>query len=729
MAIQKKTAGRSTGQKKGTGAPAPSVAELLLELGVEELPYQFIVPALTALKDSAERLLHDQRLSFRSIRTLGTPRRLTIIVDGLAVKQTAITKEAMGPSKAVAFDQTGQPTKAALGFAAGQGVAVQDLQTRQTPKGEYLFAVKHEAGRSAATVLTETVPALVSSLAFPKSMKWNETGVRFARPVRWVVALLGGKVLPIEAAGIKASNKTKGHRVLGGGKWVVIRDAASYIKTLERQGVIVDPQRRRTLIDEQIAAICQKSGFQLNKDESLLDQAVYSTEHPVSLIGSFKETYLDVPEEILMTSMKEHQGFFSLRQKKTGKLAPHFIAVANNPAKNLSLIREGNERVLAARLADATFFFTEDRKVSLEERAKKLSGVTFHQKLGTMAQKQERVSELAGVLAATLGLSSESVSCCVMAARLCKADLVSGIVGEFPELQGLMGGYYAEHDGLAPAVCKAIRDQYSPRGMDGGIPDRIEGKVLGLADRLDTIVAFFCAGIIPKGSEDPFALRRHALSAVRLLLEGDMRLDLRKAIEQAAAGVKTSVSLPPSAPTQSFEFVLDRFRYYLSTTEQLRDDVIEAVTNFSGYEAVGCDLIDVAARSRVLQATTALPEFDPLMVGFNRANNILKKEGVKTVGLGPVDPTLFRDEAERELYATLESITQPYGAMLAERRYQDAVHALVRLKLPIDRFFESVMVNVEEPALRTNRLSLLTEVVSKCFRQFADFSRIVVQGR
>ena len=729
MAAQKQTASRSTAQKKGKGAAVPPVAELLLEIGVEELPYQFIVPALNALKDSAERLFHDQRLSFQSIRILGTPRRLTIIVDGLAVKQTAITKEAMGPSKTVAFDQTGQPTKAALGFAAGQGVAVHELQTRQTPKGEYLFAVKHEAGRSAMTVLTEMLPSLVSGLAFPKAMKWNETGVRFARPVRWVLAILGGKVLPIEAAGIKASNQTKGHRVLGGGKWVAVRDAASYIKTLERLGVIVDPQRRRILIDEQIVTICQKSGFQLNKDESLLDQAVYSTEHPVSLIGSFKETYLDVPEEILMTSMKEHQGFFSLRQKTTGKLAPHFIAVANNPAKNMSLIREGNERVLAARLADATFFFTEDRKVRLEDRAKKLSGVTFHQKLGTMAQKQERVSELAETLATRLGLSSESVSCCVAAARLSKADLVSGVVGEFPELQGVMGGYYAEHDGLAPAVCKAIRDQYGPRGMDGALPERIEGKVLGLADRLDTIVAFFCAGIIPKGSEDPFALRRHALSIVRLVLEGDVRLDLRMAIEQAAACVKTSVSVPPSAVAQSFEFVLDRFRYYLSTTEQLRDDVIEAVTNFSGYEVAGCDLIDVAARSRVLQATTALPEFDPLMIGFNRANNILKKEGVKTAELRPVDPALLHDEAERALHTTMESITQPYGVMLAERRYQDAVRALVQLKLPIDRFFETVMVNAEEPALRANRLSLLAEVVNKCFRQFADFSKIVVQGR
>ncbi len=729
MATQKKTGRRGAVLQKGKKASAPPVAELLLEIGVEELPYQFIVPALASLKDSAERLFHDQRLAFQSTRTMGTPRRLTIVVEGLAARQSSITKEVMGPSKAVAFDQTGQPTKAALGFAAGQGVAVQDLQIRQTPKGEYLFSVKREEGRSAAVVLIEALPQVVSGLTFPKSMKWNETGVRFARPVRWVVALLGGAVLPLEAAGIKASNQTKGHRVLGGGKWVAVRDAASYMSILERQGVIVDPQRRRTLIEEQIAAICQKTGFRLNKDEALLDQAVYSTEQPFAVIGSFKDTYLDVPEEVLMTSMKEHQGFFSLRQKKTGKLAAHFIAVANNPVKNMALIREGNERVLAARLADAAFFFTEDRKVTLEDRAKKLSGVTFHQKLGTMAQKQERVSELAGALATILGLSSEQVSRCMAAAQLCKADLVSGIVGEFPELQGVMGGYYAEHDGLALPVCKAIRDQYIPRGMDGTLPETIEGKVLGLADRLDTIVAFFCAGIIPKGSEDPFALRRQALSVVRILLEGEVQVDLRTAIEKAAACVKTRVSVPPSAVAQSFEFVLDRFRFYLSTTEQLRDDVIQAVTNFVGYEATGCDLIDVAARSRVLHGIAFLPEFDPLMVGFNRANNILKKEGVKSTELRPVDSALLRDDAERELYATSESIAQTYGTMLTQGRYQDALRALVQLKLPIDRFFETVMVNVDDTELRANRLSLLTDVVNKFFRKFADFSKILVQGR
>ncbi|MBX3302218.1 MAG: glycine--tRNA ligase subunit beta [Nitrospira sp.] len=726
MATQKQAGRRSTAPKKGRGTSASAVAELLLEIGVEELPSQFIVPALVSLKESAERLFNGQRLTFQSVRTMGTPCRLTIMVDGLAPRQAFMTKEAMGPSKAVAFDQAGQPTKAALGFAAGQGVPVQDLQIRHTPKGEYLFAVKREEGRSSAAVLIDTLPQLVSGLTFPKAMKWNETGVRFARPVRWIMALYGGLVLPIEAAGIKASNETKGHRVLGGGKWVSVRDATSYIGTLERQGVIVDPQRRRKLIEEQIADICHKTGLQLNEDEVLLEQAIYSTEQPVPVIGSFKDAYLDVPEEILMTSMKEHQGFFSLRRKNTGQLASHFIAVANNRAKDMSLIREGNERVLAARLADAKFFFDEDQKVTLEERAKKLSGVIFHHRLGTMARKQERVEKLVGAIAEQMSLESESRSACIAAARLCKADLLSGIVGEFPELQGVMGGYYAQHDGMPQNVCKAIRDQYIPRGMDGALPETVEGRVLGVADRLDTIAAFYQAGIIPKGSEDPFALRRHALSVVRILLEGNLKLDLGQAVANAGQIVEADVKPPPSIAHDPLGFIIERFRYYMGTTENLRDDVIQAVT---GYDAKECDVVDLAGRMRALQATTSLPEFDPLMVGFNRANNILKKEGVKKTELPPVNPSLFHDDAEHALHAQLKSMEENYGELIRKTQYKEALHYLVQLKPYIDRFFESVMVNVEDPTLRNNRLSLLRYVVDEFFGKFADFSQIVVQGR
>src|SRR5574341_1417359 len=384
--------------KKHAVPRALSTAQLLVEIGSEELPFDFVTPALALLKEHAERLLAESRLSYRSVRTVGTPRRLVLIVDGLAAHQTATIKEAMGPSKAVAFDQAGQPTKAAIGFATGQGVAVQDLQLRKTPKGEYLFAVKREEGRPARVVLTEVVPQLLAKLSFPKSMKWNEAGVRFARPVRWLVALYAGAVLPIEVAGIKARNKTYGHRVLGGSKAVAVRDDVTYESALKRRGVVVDQEKRRKSIHEQLTRVCQKSGVGLNADEELLEEATFSTEWPVVIVGSFKPEYLSMPSEILITSMKKHQGFFSVRDKKSGTLAAHFLTVANNDVKDMSLIRQGNERVLAARLADAKFFFDDDRKTTLQDRVKKLAGVTFHQKLGNMAQKQERVKQLVGMI-------------------------------------------------------------------------------------------------------------------------------------------------------------------------------------------------------------------------------------------------------------------------------------------------------------------------------------------
>jgi len=712
--------------KKGRRPSSATAAELLIEIGVEELPYQFIAPALAVLKDSAEQMLKDRRLAFQSARTLGTPRRLTLVVEGLATQQPSIVKEAMGPSKAVAFDPAGQPTRAATGFAAGQGVAVQELQIRRTPKGEYLFAVKQEQGRPANVVLKALLPQLIAKLSFPKAMKWNSTGVRFARPVRWLVALYGGATLPIEAAGITAGNRTEGHRVLGSAKGIVVRDYESYLKGLERQGVIPDQQRRRHMIENQIAAICKETGFRLNIDADLLDQAVYTTEYPNAIIGSFKAAYLDVPEEILITSMKEHQGFFSLMNKDTGKLVAHFITVTNNWVKDMSLIREGNERVLAARLADAKFFFDEDRKVKLEERAKKLSGVTFHQKLGTMAQKQERVAKLATTLAQLVGLKDIMVNACRRAGELCKADLLTGIVGEFPTLQGVMGGYYARLDGEDRDVVVGIGQHYQPHSMESPIPATVAPQVLSVADRLDSLAAFFHVGIVPTGSEDPFALRRHATAIVRILLEGLTRVNLGQAVRVAqsivvAAGIKAA-PIHGDAQKRLVDFLFERVRHYVKTVHELRDDVINAVLNVSDRQSF--ELRDLVAKMEALESVTTKPEFDPLIVGFKRAHRLVEKEQWDHK---PVDKTRFEHPTESELYqATIREKTLSAIAM-SQGDYGQALEALVRLKPAIDAFFTAVMVNAEDPAVRSNRLSLLQEI-DDFFNSFADFSQIVVQG-
>ena len=703
-----------------------TAAELLLEIGVEELPYQFIVPALTVLKDSAEQMLKDQRLAFQSVRTLGTPRRLTLVVEGLATQQTSIVKEAMGPSKAVAFDQAGQPTRAATGFAAGQGVAVHELQVRQTPKGEYLFAVKQEQGRPADVVLKELLPKLIAKLSFPKAMKWNHTGVRFARPVRWLLALYGGATLPIEAAGITAGNRTESHRVLGSAKGIEVRDYESYVKGLERQGVIPDPERRRRLIEGQIAVIGKKAGFQLHPDPDLLDQAVYTTECPNAIIGSFKPTYLEVPQEILMTSMKEHQGFFSLTNHDTDRLVAHFIAVANNQVKDMTLIREGNERVLAARLADAKFFFNEDRKIKLQDRVGKLAGVTFHQKIGTMGQKQERVAALAGMIAQMADLTEPMVKNCRRAGALCKADLLTGIVGEFPTLQGVMGEYYAKFDGEDREVARAIGEQYKPNSMEGPVPAARVSQVLSLADRLDTLAAFFHVGIVPTGSEDPFALRRNATAIVRILLEGNMNLDLGQAVREAravvaAAGVKAA---PAQGDPQKrlVDFLFERVRHYVKTVHGLRDDVIHAVLIVTDQQTF--ELRNLMAKMKALESVTTKLEFDPLIIGFKRAHRLVEKEQWDRK---PVDPARFEHATESALYqATLNERKTMMSAM-NNGDYGQALDALVRLKPAIDAFFTAVMVNADDQAVRSNRLSLLQEV-DDFFNSFADFSQIVVQG-
>ena len=459
-------------------------------------------------------------------------------------------------------------------------------------------------------------------------------------------------------------------------------------------------------------------------------QAVFSTEWPFAVLGNFKAEYLTVPADILMTSMKEHQGFFSVREAKTGQLAPHFLAVANTQLKDMSLIRAGNERVLAARLADAKFFFYEDRKTRLEERIKKLNGVTFHQKLGTIGQKEERLVKLVSVLAPAVNGGREShdfLNECRRAAHLCKADLVTGIVGEFPELQGVMGGEYAKHDGEPEAVSQAIREQYLPKALEGELPRSSTGIVLSLADRLDTIAAFFHVGMIPTGSEDPFALRRHATAIVRIILEKDLRFDLGHSIDHARkslvdSGIKGTADSEQQGRQSIVDFLFERVRHYGRTVHALRDDVMDAVLRAASSGEI--DLVDLLLKMKAMQTVTDKPDFDPLIVGFKRASRIVEKEQWTR---GPVDPTLFQDGSEGELHRRIGACRADVRREMAEGRYDKALEALVGLKPAIDDFFARVMVNADDPALRGNRLSLLKDV-DECFTSFADFSRIVVQG-
>lgn len=717
---------KASSKKPPIRTHSPGTAELLFEIGVEELPYQFIAPALSSLEEDIATSFAFHGLPFNdSIRVFGTPRRLVLVVERLANRTNS--KDVSGPSRSVGFDQAGNPTKAAVAFAKSQGVPVESLKVRQTPKGEYVFAVRE--GQSTELILPEILPEVVGELSFPKAMKWNEIGVRFARPIRWVIALFAGEVVPVEIAGVKASNRTYGHRVLWGDKSISVSDYETYNKKLGQAGVVVDQQRRRTIIENQLSRLCAGADLVLNMDESLLDQAVFTTEWPYTVLGNFKPEYLSIPSEILIMSMKEHQGFFSVRNKKTGELAPHFMAVTNNHVKDMSLIRSGNERVLAARLADAKFFFDEDRKTKLEKRVPKLSGMIFHQKLGTMAERQDRILKLVTLVASKfndVGPSSFDFTVpCRRAAELCKADLLTSVVGEFPELQGIMGGEYAKYDGEPEDVWKAIRDQYLPRGMEGGLPETLEGLALSLADRLDTIAAFFHAGIIPRGSEDPYALRRHALSIVRIIVEGNLRVDLSEFVREAENIVAGgSISPEPSMLNSPLSFIFERFRFYAGTTHIKRDDVMSAVCETAYSRERPLDLLDILKRMESLQAVTAKAEFDPLIVGFKRASRIVEKEQWDQQ---PVDPDVFADPSERELYRQVQEVGKDLRMYIRNRQYDRALNCLVDLKPAIDSFFAGVMVNAEDQKVRSNRLSLLKEV-EQLFKSFADFSRIMVQG-
>ncbi|MBI5776207.1 MAG: glycine--tRNA ligase subunit beta, partial [Nitrospirae bacterium] len=660
-----------------TDTPKPAAAagaECLLEIGVEELPYQFVAPALRALAESSERLFKEQRLTHGTIKTVGTPRRLVLVIQHLAARQTPAEKEAMGPSKAVAFDPAGQPTKAALGFVASHGVAVTDLEVRATPKGEYVFAVKREPGRQTSMLLPDLLSELIGGLSFPKSMKWNASGLRFARPIRWLTALYGGKVVPIQLGGIKAGNRTWGHRFLGSGHFrgLAVKDWKSYVTTLERNSVIPDQDQRRAVILTQLNRLAASARGHLHRDDTLLEQAVFTVEYPHAVLGSFNLQYLSLPKEIPMTAMKEHQGFFPLVDKN-GVLLPQFLSVANMKVPGMALIQKGNERVLAARLADAKFYFEEDRKMTLEDRAERLSQMTLHQRLGTLKQKTYRVRQLAVKLTEALNRSDLSRAA-DRAALLSKADLLTGVVGEFPSLQGILGGEYARHDGEPDEVCHAIQEQYLPQAMEGEIPPSVLGKILSLADRLDTIVAFFHVGLVPSGSEDPFALRRHATAIIRILIEGHLRVNLLE-LETYAKRLIQQDGFKATSDTSALAFIADRLRFYVKTAHRFRDDVIEAVLKAAHRHAF--DPLDLLARMQALQQIATRHEFDPLIVGFKRAHRLIEKEQWER---RKIDVALFKHPAEHELYNTLVESRNGILAQLTKGDYRAMLDILVGMK-------------------------------------------------
>ncbi|GJL65905.1 MAG: glycine--tRNA ligase beta subunit [Nitrospirales bacterium] len=700
---------------------------LLLELGTEELPASFIEPALALLSTLMQKSLSEQRLAYESIRTIGTPRRLVAFIDGLVAKQSARTQEMMGPPQSIAYDAQGNPTKAAIGFASTQGVTVDALQVRETAKGPYVCAVKRESGRRTSEVLKELLPNVIQQLSFKKSMKWNDTHIRFARPLRWMVALYGNQTLRFEVGGVCSGAKTFGHRFLGTprsgiGRPITITHPTSYEAVMKRSGVMVDPQDRRALIQSEVSVLAKsvKGTVYAEHESELLEQAVYTVECPRAILGSFSPNFLTLPQEVLMTAMKEHQGYFSLIGKH-GALLPKFITVTNMTLPKMDVIRLGNERVLSARLSDAQYFFREDRKISLANRVAQLQGITFHQKLGSVYQKVCRLQEFIPQVAEATG-THDVKDVCERAAYLAKADLTTGMVGEFPSLQGIMGREYAKHDGEPAEVSDALGELYLPGTPEDLLPQTTLGMLLGIGDRLDTCAAFFFVGMIPSGSEDPLALRRLAYGLVRIIIEKNLRVNVMHLISQAEQIIKSqNVASPASSESivpGLLEFLLERLRFFTKTRFGMPDDQIDAV--LAVRPSAACDFTDLVARMQALQHVATQPEFAPLIGGYKRVSRILQKEQWRAT---QVNQTIFEHDVEKILLRAVDAAQQAMDAYLSSQDYAGALTTLLQLKNPIDGFFEGVMVNASDSHIRANRLSLLGRV-NHLFCALADFSQV-----
>lgn len=678
---------------------------------MEEMPARFLEPALEQFKELAEQKLKEQRLLCKAVHTFGTPRRLVLHIEELAPVQKPVIQEIKGPAAKVAFDAERKFTRAAYGFAKSQGVDVRDLVVKPLGPVEYVFAVIKQEGQPAGDILREICPALISDLHFPKSMRWGEGEMRFVRPVRWLLALYGEQVVPISVAGLVAGRTTYGHRFLSKSP-INIENPTDYFEKIRRAYVLIDLPERRQVIWQQVQKLAGREGGKVEPDEELLDQVANLVEYPIALTGSFDQEYLNLPGEVLITTMREHQRYFPVLGKD-GSLLARFIAVSNTGDNEQ--IRFGFERVLRARLADAAFFWKEDLKTPLSSRVEALKRIVWQENLGTLYEKIERITSLASSLAGIWGVSEKDVASTLRAAYLAKADLASSMVYEFPELQGIMGREYALHQGEEEVVAQAIAEHYLPRFSGDELPVTLPGCILSLADKLDTLTGYFAIGIQPTGSQDPYALRRHALGICHVILEKKLVVSLREMITRTYWGFSGKAKLELSLEqllNDLEEFFRQRIRNIFSE-RGLPYDVCDAVL------AVGMDdIYGTWQRAAALDDFRKEPAFDDLLVAFHRAHKISQKHYSAAV-----DVSLLQHPAEQALYRQLIETTKEVQDRLKNRDYQGTLVEMAGLKQPVDGFFDAVMVMAEDDAIRHNRLGLLRKIVN-LFLLIADLSKM-----
>ncbi len=683
--------------------------DLLLEIGTEEIPARFLPPVLEEMTASFRKMLDAERIGVGEILTWGTPRRLALVAREVAASQAEVTQEIIGPPKAVAVDAAGKPTPAAVGFARTQGVAVSDLVEVDTPRGIYLAVSKSTTGRPTFERLPELLPGFILGLSFPKSMHWGAETITFARPIQWILARFGGAVIPFELGDVVSGGVTYGHRFLAP-QAIEVADAQAYVAALNQAKVIVDPAERRALLAEELTQAAAGVNGEVVPNPGLLEENTFLVEYPSVVVGNFEDKFLVLPDEVLITSMREHQRYFSLRGAD-GRLLPHFIAVNNTLTRDPNVVRQGHERVIRARLSDAKFFYQEDAKVPLGNRVDALKGVVFHSLLGTSYEKMERFRQLAAALAGHL--APELTERVQRAATLCKADITTEMVGEFPSLQGVMGRIYAGLSGEPPEVAEALFTHYLPRHADDELPPDQIGALVGLADRLDTICGCFGVGLSPTGTADPYGLRRHALAVIRILRSQKLHLDLVEAVTSALELLNGKINrTKEETALEVLDFFQTRLQHLL-LTEGFDHETITAVL------AAGCrDVVDAADKVRALHEFRQSPEFPSLALAFKRVINI-----AQAAEAGEVDTAIFQYGEENILFQSTKLMEEQVTQALEQRDYAGVCRALASLKGPVDAFFDKVLVMAEDPNLRRNRLALLVRI-SRTFLKMADFSKI-----
>ncbi len=682
------------------------MSDIILEIGTEEMPARFMPDIMKQMKEKAMFLLAEYRISYERCRVLGTPRRMALLVESCAKEQKDLIKKVKGPSWSIAFAEDGTPSNAAYGFAKSQGVEVSHLIREDIDGVSYVFASIRKAGRATEVVIPDLLEQLVSELSFPKNMLWGEGKYRFVRPVRWVVALLDQNIIPCQVAGIHADRITRGHRFLSQGD-IRIKSAEDYIKTLEQEYVIVDIDKRRRMIVKEIEETASEYAGYIQPDENLLEELLWLVEYPTAFCGTFHSDYLGLPNEAIITPMKEHQRYFPVVDMQNN-LKPMFIGLRNGTDKKINWVIKGNEKVLVARLEDAKFFYQEDLKIPFSDMGSKLSNTVFQERLGTYQEKVDRIIQIAGYLATMLGLEKEKIIEC---ARICKNDLNSNMVNEFPELQGIMGEYYALASGLDAEVAKGIREHYMPRFQGDTLPVTNAGMIVAIADKLDSIIGIMGVGLIPTGSQDPYALRRAAQGIIQIVIRHRLQFDARKLVQYVVSLYGDKISFDDDSTVE--EFFQMRMKRILQD-QGIAYDQIEAVIKISSM-----NFFVAVLRAQAIEKFSRNEKYKSLLEGIKRANNLSQKAGDVSF-----DPALLQEEAEIKLAASLRQMESKIKEQKAEHHYFESLNMVLSLKDDIDEFLETTMVMVEDDALRNNRLALLARIAALT-ADIADFSCIV----